>query len=364
MSQYQLQDRLAALRTQLQKAVTLEFATLPPYLTALWSLHPGSNREAAAVIRGVMMEEMLHMTLAGNVLSALGGHVRLCGRAIPVYPLQLAFDGRQHRDRLVDIHLERFSAHAVQTFMGIELPARMHAAHADAATPELAIPDFTIGAFYDEIIGELRALCDEFDAAVVFTGNPAHQIAAEFFWKGGGQPMVVSNLTEAVQALRVVTAQGEGARGSMSDGDQQFFGQPDEVAHYFRFKQIACGRYYTATDSIHQPPSGALLNVDYAAVFPIRTDSRQADLAAHPPLAALSARFNAAYSMMLWQLTEGFAGNPPVFYTAIMNGMSSLSEVARALVGTPIPDDPQGLHAAPSFEWDTSLMATAAVAAG
>ncbi len=51
----------------------LEHATIPPYLTALYSIHPGTNSDAFHGPRVVAVEEMLHLTLAANLLNAVGG---------------------------------------------------------------------------------------------------------------------------------------------------------------------------------------------------------------------------------------------------------------------------------------------------
>jgi hypothetical protein len=349
----ELNRRKARLFDGLQAAITLELSTLPAYLTALWSMPPGTNAPAAAIVRSVLMEEMLHLTLAANVLSALGGRVRLAGSALPVYPLTLEFDHRGGGgQRRVDVHLERFSEHAIHAFMQIELPAHVATPRRHAMAPELVIPDDTIGQFYDDLVADMRALCDEFGEAAVFSGDPAHQVSLEFYWKGGGHPVVVEGIDSAARALRVITTQGEGADGRLFDGDRHFAGQPDEIAHYYRFNQIVARRYYAPTDSIHRAPSGEPLPVDDASVLPIRVDAKQADYAGHPALAALNARFNAAYSMMLWQLMEGFNGHPPVFYTAIRNGMADMAELGRALMAMPMPGDAHGCHAAPSFEWN------------
>ena len=61
------------LRAHLQWAIELEHATIPPYLCALYSIKPGKNTDAAAAITSVFVEEMLHLTLAANVLNAIGG---------------------------------------------------------------------------------------------------------------------------------------------------------------------------------------------------------------------------------------------------------------------------------------------------
>ena len=52
-------------------------STVPPYLTAYYTLRPGTNEEIAAAVRGVAVEEMLHLTIAANLLVALGDTRRL-----------------------------------------------------------------------------------------------------------------------------------------------------------------------------------------------------------------------------------------------------------------------------------------------
>ena len=79
-------DRLKEL---LQAAVELELATIPPYLCALYSMRPVGNEEAKLVIRSVVVEEMLHMVLAANVLNAIGGEPRVTGDHAPRYPHEL-----------------------------------------------------------------------------------------------------------------------------------------------------------------------------------------------------------------------------------------------------------------------------------
>src|SRR2546421_835393 len=56
-----------------KKAVELEHATIPTYLYALYSLQPGGNLKIQSLVRSVVWEEMLHMSLACNVLNAIGG---------------------------------------------------------------------------------------------------------------------------------------------------------------------------------------------------------------------------------------------------------------------------------------------------
>src|SRR5262252_6754093 len=81
---------VAAVQASLQAAIELEHATIPPYLYALYSLMPGINSAAAGIIESVVTEEMLHLTLAANILNAIGGSPVLDSPAfIPHYPSPL-----------------------------------------------------------------------------------------------------------------------------------------------------------------------------------------------------------------------------------------------------------------------------------
>ena len=71
-------------------AMQLEHATIPPYLMGLYTIKPGTNQDAAMNIREVVVEEMLHLTLAANILNAVGGTPDLtCPGFVPTYPARL-----------------------------------------------------------------------------------------------------------------------------------------------------------------------------------------------------------------------------------------------------------------------------------
>src|SRR6266702_6921422 len=108
------------LHKYLYLAMQLEHATIPPYLLALYSIQPGTNLDAYQAIRVVVVEEMLHLTLAANILNAVGGKPDLTVQGfVPHYPTGLP-DGED--DFLVD--LQPFSKDAIETFLKIERPAK------------------------------------------------------------------------------------------------------------------------------------------------------------------------------------------------------------------------------------------------
>src|SRR4029077_15283902 len=67
---------LETLREHLQTAIEIARCEIPPYLCALWSLADGPNEYVAGNVEEVAMEEMLHLTLACNLLNAIGGGAR------------------------------------------------------------------------------------------------------------------------------------------------------------------------------------------------------------------------------------------------------------------------------------------------
>ena len=350
-----LKEQKAMLLPLLQKALELELSTIPPYLTALLSIKMPGNRVAANVIRTVAIEEMLHMVLVGNLISSLGGKVRLHGDAVPTYPLRLEFEGSPIRDREFDIHLEAFSPQAIKTFKQIEIPADLlPPAHDHGAKAQVVIPGITLGQFYDRIILMLERICADYPESDVFCGDPRHQVGEQYYWSSGGRPIVVTSLASAIEAMTVIKKQGEASHNSIYDGDAEYFGQPREVGHYFRFNEIACGRYYRPDDRPTAPPTGERFEVDYTAVYPVKRNAKSTDYRPGSELARLNDTFNRQYSVMLWQLEQAFNGNPGVLYDAIVNGMHGMTSVAHEMMCLPIEGDAGGAHGAPSFEWVAS----------
>lgn len=341
------QKRLELL-TRLQLALELEWATLPPYLVALLSIKGPQNREAADLIRGVAMEEMLHFALVANVINAIGGRPVVAKANCPTYPLKLTFEGRPFADRTFPINLERFSKNSISTFMKIEQPQipKIKSAWLDHV---IEVPAPTIGEFYEEIKSALREL-DAAPEGGLFTGDAARQLGGDFFWGGGGAMKAVTDLETALEALETVVEQGEGAWGWSQEKFSAKAGETLEMGHYFRFSEIFYERHFIQSDDPAGPPGGPAMEVDWDAVYPIRENAKSADYAAGTKAAALNDAFNRRYTMMLHQLDQSVNGVPTTLYTAIMNGMHGLTSVARELMATPI-EGSEGETACPTFEW-------------
>ena len=341
----EFENKLYTIQEKLQKAIELELTTIPPYLTAMYSIKKDTNNQVSNVIRSVFMEEMLHMVLAANLLISVGGKVKLGINNIPSYPCRLMFKGKEFRDREFDINLGALSKENLEIFLKIELPDFL----SDVKLLEIKkviIPGYTIGEFYNGIKNDLTQLVEEYGNDKVFSGKYEHQLTEDYFWKARGKISIVKNLQDAINAIDLIIEQGEGATISANKITQELY-----QAHYFKFSEIYHERFYSPDDDPSLPPTGSTFPVDYGNIYPIKTNCKSTDFNEQPELKNLNDRFNYNYSLMLSQLEEGFNGNPKVFYTAIMNGMHNLSPLAIAMMQTPIDGDPENRHGVPSFEW-------------
>ena len=325
-------SNLDELRDHLQTAVEVEWSTIPPYLCALWSIEEGTNVEASEAIEDVVMEEMLHLTLAANVLNALGGSPQLVpprGKP-PTYPTFLP-----HSADTFEVSLRRFSRDALHTFMAIEHPAHR------SAPPE---PEryHTIAQFYEAILQAIDDLCRD---PPVWTGDPAFQVGpGTYYYGGGGDAVVVTDLASAADALDVIVNEGEGMPGSIFEDDVL----PEELAHYFRFEELSCGRRYVRGDTPSSGPTGPPILLDYDSVLPMGPNPKASD---HPPGSELREAIeecDATYTGMVSTLHDALNGTPELLLDGVQT-MYRLRAQAVALMHVPVGED--GTTAGPPFEW-------------
>ncbi len=331
-------DTIRSLRRHLQWALELEHSTIPPYLCALYSIPDGANVNASALIRSVVMEEMLHMVLAANLLNAVGGEPKVDSpEFVPKYPTYLP-----HSDRAFDVQLLPFTTEAIDTFMRIERPA-------PAGAPHEGHNYKTIGQFYMAILDAFERLVDKKGAKAVFSGKQSRQISAvTAYYGGGGTPIEVIDLDSAKRAIQEIAEQGEGFDHTIFDGDNQF-GQVDELAHYFRFYEIRAGRRFLPTDSPHHRPTGPELLVDWSAHYPMTPNPRASDYIDRPEIHKLMTDFNRKYTGLLRTLHNAFNGAPGLLMEAVPM-MYDLKYRAQALMAIPSGRE-DGSTVGPSFEY-------------
>lgn len=349
----------------LHTAMQLEHATIPPYLTALYSIHPYTNKDATDVLRVVVVEEMLHLTLAANLLNAIGGKPDLTvKRFVPDYPACLP-DGEHD----FEVGIGKFSKETLNGFLMIERPNPP--AHDSIETglktrglrkggkKNAMIPTYkgdgddeyhfpTIGLFYAAIGEGLERLAKKIGEEKLFCGDASRQVTPEFYYSGGGELTAVTDLNTAKEAIRLISEQGEGFGDLIYDNE-------GEISHYYRFQQLYLGKYYQQGDTAfdeHKPgsgPSGPAVEVDWDAVYPVFTNLKLKNIPKDSELYQAAVSFNTFYKAFLVQLTEAFNGEPQKLLSAVGN-MFKIKELAYQLIKSPIPG--KNANAAPTFEVD------------
>ena len=231
-----------ALIYMLCEAAELEHGIMCQYLFAAFSLKQRedeglTNAELAAVdrwrrgISHVASEEMLHLALVHNLLSAIGAAPHLGRPNLPA--------PAHHYPAGVNLTLVPFGEQALRHFMFLERPEGMALKGAEGidapvheAVPLMAERDIvpqpqdfaTVGHLYRSIEQGLAHLAEKFGERNLFVGPPRAQAStAHFRWP---ELVAVTDLASAQQAVDTILEQGEGARGHW------------QQAHFGRFVQI------------------------------------------------------------------------------------------------------------------------------
>ena len=317
-------------RQSLQRAIKLEHATIPVYLYALYSLDAAKNAEIASILRSVVIEEMLHMVLASNVLNAIGGTpVINTPDFLPDYPGPLP-GGVQSQ---LTVQLAPFSPAQLQTFLTIEEPENPLNFPSAQEVSEI----ITIGQFYAAISRALGAL-----PPGTFISAPRNQVGPDLMYES----VVVTDAPSARKAIRTIVDQGEGTRTSPEEG------VGGNYAHYYRYMQIQKGHLLVLTpggsDPEHQYAyTGAAVTLDQSGVYAAPTNPGN-----YPPGSAAAFandNFNYTYTSLLnalHQLVNGEATSDQ--FNRALGLMMSLKGQARAMMsGIPNPNQIVG----PSFQY-------------
>ncbi len=409
---------LATLKANLQTAIEIEIATIPIYLYGYYSLvrdnESGENigpeqlyaNKAGGVMMSVAVEEMLHMSLASNVLYAMGVAPQLYGKAPGRYPTGLPYhcpDGPVGPDgqTAVLIPLARYSFEQLWHYLQIEYPETWDIAPLDRDWT-------TIGQFYSYIRCLLRT---QFLTDADFQQGPAAQgiqpgnyspnnvdtvyPSGRFDpWKpappaptpswarkdgcpsaaeaavypdredshaGKSQLLTIASIQDAIEAIDTICDQGEGCPvadvGPGPDDDPS----KDEQSHYVKFLtlQAQFAAYEGSTESLpDQPPppaliqptvtDDALLAAEVLIAFPDNPTT-----AGYPPeLQAISAFCSGCFQYMLI-MTETIYRVPPAEQKLFFNeGLHRsmiwvLDKYIKTIRKIPLGD---GLSMAPTFE--------------
>ncbi|HEV7660560.1 MAG TPA: ferritin-like protein [Allosphingosinicella sp.] len=317
-----------AIIAALNGAVLLEFATIPPYLTALWTIkderHPLANS-----LRNILQEEMLHLALVCNMLVSIGGEPQISSAA-PTYPGKLPLG--VHPELIVP--LGRFSKRMLDVFIEIERPKDVPPDQAilqEEGEQDQDGEEFTIGQLYGEILASFRALDPEF--------SQDRQVTGPLAW------IPILSLEDVEKAIEIIERQGEGSTG-----------QPEErrgyLAHYWRFAEMhrlqrmekgADGKWAFGTAIAFD------FNADVWPVGDVPEGGYQLDPASEPEARHLLHQFNIHYSKLLDYLQATWSG--PAGQAMILMALEEMFELekfAKPLMRIARPD---GQNYSPDFRY-------------
>lgn len=310
-------ETIDSLHEHLQWAIELEHATIPPYLCALYSLDPARNPDAVELVSSVFVEEMIHLSLASNLLNAVGGEPRLdTPDMLPGYPRRLPHGS-------IDLSLLPFGPDALEMFLRLEKPEA-------PGSPAESDHYETIGQFYDAIEDGLRYLAGTLGEEKLFSGDPARQVTAGPFHHTGGSLQPITDLASALAALDEIVEQGEGtSRGEVWDGDHDIFHPDrDEVAHYYRFEELKLGRRYQRGDTPQSGPTGEPVTVDLTGVSPMQANPVRSGNA---QIRAAQEQFDTTYCTVLFLLEQAFTGEPALIRDAVRAMFGLKSEALKLM---------------------------------
>src|SRR5262245_6503631 len=236
-----------ALIYMLYEAAELEHGIMCQYLFAAFSLKQredegltGDALQAVLRWRGVVAhvatEEMLHLALVQNLLSAIGSAPHLARPNLPA-------PARQYPAG-VNLTLVPFGEPALRHFMFLERPEGMELRGAEGidapvhdAVPLMAKGDIvpqpqdfaTLGHLYRSIEHGIDHLAEKFGERNLFVGPPRAQATSDYFhWP---ELVPVTDLASAHRAIDTILEQGEGARG---DWQNAHFGQFVRILDEYR----------------------------------------------------------------------------------------------------------------------------------
>ncbi|KAJ8456661.1 hypothetical protein ONZ45_g18633 [Pleurotus djamor] len=224
-------DTVEKLREHLQLAIMVELSTIPTYLYGMYSVDTSKDTTGSRdVIFSVVIQEMLHLVLAGNALKAVGGNPTLYPKKgdleyWPKYPMDMA----GHANPPVVLNLRRPDLSQILSYLHVELP------ESAGAAPE---PDkyHSLGQFYEAIKASMKKLLPSHPSlidptSVNYQFSPDDKV---YRTRPSGGIIQIVDFDTASKAFDIIIEQGEGG----GPNGEEFDDDPTELAHFFKFATL------------------------------------------------------------------------------------------------------------------------------
>lgn len=349
----------------LTEAAELEHGIMCCYLFAAFSMkrsvEEGISEEQLSSVRRwrrtilqISIEEMLHMCLACNILTAVGGAPHLRRPNLPVSPKAYPPSFK--------LELAPFCRQSLENFVFIERPEDLEPGAGEdksSGSPFPAPPKLSDifssareyqnqGRLYHGIEDGLEYLSQKYGQDGLFLGPPKAQIAGAYFNLPGLNP--VTDLTSAGDALQAIIVQGEGARGVSKDSHHGRF-----LAIQEEYEQIL------KEDPKFEPGRPVMWNPYSMLPNDVDIDS-EVNLIEDPLSIDISNLFDGCYEILIQVLGRLFAHGEEsedelTQLSEITEGLmvDVIGPLGDALTRLPAGTSHPGLTAGPSFRFSRDI---------
>ena len=340
----------------LGEASEIEHGLLCEYLYAQFSLkrsvEEGVSPEQLTQIQAweqviieIAKQEMLHLALATNILTAVGAAPHFERPNFPIlsrwYPpdVQIALLPFGERALRHFIFLERPEGMSLEDAEGFDSLSQLPSTGDDTQISGEAEEWHTVGHLYRGIEAGLANLVDRFGEEAVFIGPPEAQATTDIFeWT---DLHAVTDLASASTAIEVIVEQGEGARGDWV------------VSHFGKFVGILEDYLRARTADPRFEPARPVIPV-YRQDPPDVTDATLIEDSLTRRVADL---FNAVYEVVLQLQSRYFvhSGETPDELDTLAKTVKHLMNwvmrwLGPVLTSLPVGSRFPGRSAGPSFE--------------
>lgn len=257
-----------------QKAAAVELYTIPFYTTVMTSIRD-TQSEAYKIIRGVVVEEMMHLEQAANLCVALDTPPSL---AIPQYDIEVPY---LKPGRVLRVKMDALNASTLDAMLAIETPEGILGISdpTPIGNPTPKFPYSSIEEMYKALLRGIREV-----GIGQFSWNSSKQ---NDHWTEQGYRQIIRSYEDAENAVNAIKDQGEGVvRGNgvnpsdfpIEHARNQLVNNPPpgvisppydpvvlykEYSHYGRFlkiKNAALPDVYAGQEAPNHPANIALQN--------------------------------------------------------------------------------------------------------
>jgi len=356
MAEVSIENR-AQLVYLLTEAAELEHNVLCSYLYADFCMKADASegltadqlnavRRWRSAIRLIAQQEMLHLASACNLLTAVGGAPQLRRPNLPTSP--------RAYPAAFQLRLVPFGMEAVEQFVFLERPASLEPEGATRSPNQLPalgkVSDIfssernyeTLGQLYRGIEDGLKYLTQKYSEERLFIGRQAAQSDARYF----GMPglIAVRDLASALEAVKVIIEQGEGASIETED------------SHYKRFLSMRDEYRDLLAADPHFVPGRPVLTSPYATLPSDLATALDVNVVDDPVSGDACNLFDGCYELMVQMLGRLFvhaeeteAELTALADTAVGLMVDVIEPLGCAITLLPAGPSHLGFNAGPSF---------------